>query len=198
MTVHRRLGIAIVLMSLAGVASAEDKNEAGFTPLFDGKTLEGWHVMNGGKFVAEDGVIKLNGGRGWLRTDKEYGDFIIKLEVRWMKPKQDSGVFLRATKEGGGWPNKRYEVQAENSKRIAKIFGAPHQRDEEKAFRLLKEDQQWNSYEIKCQGAQCVVRFNGEQVATSEGFKTPAGYIGLQGEGGFLEWRNIRVKPLTK
>src|SRR5437868_2708369 len=86
-----------------------------FTSLFDGKSLAGWHVMNGAKFVAEDGVIKLHGGSGWLRSDREYADFVLKLEVRWMKPRQDSGIFLRASKEGKNWPDRRYEVQCENS-----------------------------------------------------------------------------------
>ena len=93
--------------------------------IFDGKTLDGWHLMNGAPFVAEDGVIKLNGGRGWLRSEKEYSDFVLKLEFRFMKPpRQDGGVFLRAGKEGKSWPNRKYEVQIENTERMAKIFGA--------------------------------------------------------------------------
>lgn len=191
---------ALSLMVFAGrIATADSpKVEEGFVTIFDGKTLDGWHVMNGGKFSAEEGVIKLDGGRGWLRSDKQYADFILRLEVRWLKPKQDSGVFLRASKEGGNWPSRRYEVQCENSQRIAHIFGAQGKRDAEQAFKLLKQDQQWNSYEIKCQGINCEVRLNGELVTTSDGFKTPSGYIGLQGEGGQLEFRNLRIQPLEK
>ena len=29
-----------------------------FVALFDGKTLDGWHLMNGANFVVEDGVVK--------------------------------------------------------------------------------------------------------------------------------------------
>lgn len=71
----------------------------------------------------EDGVIKHNEGRGWLRSDKEYADFIVRLEFRFMKPKQDGGVFLRSVKEGKNWPNQKYEVQVENTRRMAMIFG---------------------------------------------------------------------------
>ena len=183
------------LLLLTSWASADDE---GFTSLFNGESLDGWHLMNGAKFSAEEGVIRLDGGRGWLRSDKQYSDFVLRLEVRWMKDKQDSGVFLRASEEGGNWPKRRYEVQAENSNRIARIFGARHERDPDAAFKLLKQDRQWNSYEITCRGLRCEVKLNGELAAHSDDFKTPAGYIGLQGEGGQLEWRNIRIKELEQ
>jgi hypothetical protein len=178
-------------------ARADDKlnaeAEAGFVSLFDGKTLDGWTVMNGGKFVAADGVIKLNGGSGWLRSNKQYTDFVLRLEVRWMKPKQDSGVFLRASEEGNNWPNRRYEVQCENSERVAKIFGAKEERDVELATSLLKDVGEWQTYEIRCIGKRLEVIFNGKPVNTSDALEVRSGYIGLQGEGGMLEFRNLRI-----
>ena len=88
----RRVVLGVPILSLGA-----DKDEEGFVSLFDGKTLDGWHLMNGAKFVVEDGVIKHNEGHGWLRSDKEYADFILRLEFRFLKPKQDGGVFLRAS-----------------------------------------------------------------------------------------------------
>lgn len=180
----------------APTLAVADEPEEGFTSLFNGKDLDGWHIMNNAKFSAVDGVLKLDGGSGWLRSDKEYGDFILRLEVRWLKPRQDSGVFLRAGKEGDNWPNRRYEVQAENSERIVHIFGAKCVRDADKALKLLKPDQEWNTLEIKCQGTKCEVKLNGEVAATADDLKTADGYIGFQGENGQLEWRNIRIQPL--
>lgn len=177
-------------------AVAQPKAEEGFNPLFDGKTLNGWEVMNKGKFVAEDGVIKLHGGSGWLRTEEEFGDFVLRLEVRWMKPKQDSGIFLRASKEGKNWPDRRYEVQCENSARVAHLFGAKCTRDPKKAEALLKAPMEWNSFEVTCVGSHCEVKLNGEVVCTSDDLKTKPGYIGLQGEGGELEFRNLRIKKI--
>ena len=104
--------IAIAASCLLGVpiaSFAADKAEAGFVSLFDGKCLDGWHLMNGAKFVVEDGVIKHFQGHGWLRSDKEYADFILRLEFRFLKPKQDGGVFLRSVKAGENWPNQKYE-----------------------------------------------------------------------------------------
>ena len=171
-------------------------DEDGFVSLFDGKSLKGWEVMNDGRFSAENGVIKLDRGRGWLRSEKKYQDFILKLEVRWLKLRQDSGVFLRASKEGKNWPDRRYEVQCENSERVARIFGAKHERDAELAAKLLKATGEWNSYKIKCVGPKLEVTFNGRVVAASDSLEPRSGYIGLQGEGGLLEFRNLRIKTL--
>lgn len=189
--------VPLVLIAILGVpAGAGDEVEAGFTSIFNGKNLDGWHAMNSCKFAAVDGVLKGDGGNGWLRSDKEYGDFILRLEVRWLKPKQDSGVFLRAGKEGANWPDRKYEVQAENTQRIVHIFGATCTREAEKALKLLKPDTQWNTLEIKCQGTKCEVKLNGELAASAEDLKNPRGFLGFQGEGGQLEWRKIRIQEL--
>lgn len=192
-----RILTLIALLFAGSLSLADDaKPPEGFTSLFDGKSLAGWEVMNKAKFIAEDGVIKLHGGGGWLRSEKEYGDFELRLEVRWMKPKQDSGIFLRASKEGKNWPDKKYEIQCENSQRVAMIFGAKHTRDQTKAAALVKEPKEWQTYEIVCKGAHCEVKFNGVLVTTTDDFKIPKGFIGFQGENGELEFRNIYIKEL--
>ena len=63
--VHKRIvaqtiiAIAVsCLLNTANVSLAAQKVEEGFVSLFNGKTLDGWHLMNGAKFVVEDGVIK--------------------------------------------------------------------------------------------------------------------------------------------
>ena len=188
-------GIVVTACSAESVL-AQAKAEDGFRSLFDGKTLAGWSVMNNARFTAEDDVIKLRGGSGWLRSDEEYGDFVLRLEVRWMKPRQDSGIFIRASKEGKNWPDKRYEVQCENSNRVAHIFGAKCMRDAKKAESLLKAPKEWNSFEVSCIGTRCEVKLNNELVCTSDGLKMSKGFIGLQGEGGELEFRNLRIKKI--
>jgi hypothetical protein len=180
--------------------TANAANEEGFVSMFDGKTLDGWHLMNGAPFVAEDGVIKLNGGRGWMRSDKEYSDFVLKLEFRFLKPeRQDGGVFLRSGKEGKSWPNRKYEVQIENTERMAKIFGAKYELDIPLTQSALKPVREWNEYVIKLDGVNIEVHLNGELVSTSDDMsKLTRGYIGFQAEDGFHEYRNLRIKDLSK
>ena len=102
-------GLALAL--LAPARAAED----GFIPLFDGKTLKGWHASastghsrasgnkSGGRWVVEDGAIvgsqDIPGNGGILITDEKFGDFEIVLEMN-NDFGPDSGLFLRSTEEG--------------------------------------------------------------------------------------------------
>ena len=187
------------LPGAANVASAADKPEEGFVSLLDGKTLNGWHLMNGAKFVVEDGVLKHKGGLGWLRSDKEYTDFVVRIEFRFLKPKQDGGVVLRSSLEGKNWPDKKYEVQVENSPRMAMIFNAKNDLNLELTKKALKPDGEWNEYDIAIVGPKIEVRLNGELVSTTTNADAlKRGYLGLQGENGAHEYRNFRIKELSK
>ena len=88
---------------------------AEWTPLFNGTSLQGWHVsaktghsqaskhQTGGKWVVADGVIigsqDIPGNGGILLTDENYGDFEVGLEMR-NDFGPDSGLFLRSTEDG--------------------------------------------------------------------------------------------------
>ena len=59
----------------------------GFTPLLDGKTLNGWEVCNGkASYRMEGGVLVGRTVEGspnsFLCTKKEYGDFILEWESK--------------------------------------------------------------------------------------------------------------------
>lgn len=190
---------ATCLLAGSKVSLGADKDEEGFISLFDGKSLDGWHLMNGAKFEVEDGVIKHNTGNGWLRSDKEYADYILRLEFRFLKAKQDGGVFLRAGKEGKDWPDRKYEVQVENTRRMATIFNAKNDLNVELTQKALKPTGEWNAYDIKVVGPRIEVRLNGELVSTTNSATAlKRGYVGLQGESGAHEYRNFRIKDLSK
>ena len=84
----------------------------GYIPLFDGKTLNGWHKNpqkighgTGGSWVVKDGAIvgeqdpPASGNGGILLTDRKFADFELLLE---MNPDWgiDSGLFLRSNDQG--------------------------------------------------------------------------------------------------
>jgi len=82
------------------------------TPLFDGKSLAGWHKNKekighgtGGSWTVQKGMIVCeqdppgSGNGGMLMTDKKYGDFEMEIDV-WPDWGVDSGVFLRTNEKG--------------------------------------------------------------------------------------------------
>ena len=85
---------------------------AGFTPLFNGKDLTGWHISqvnhhgNSKGWSVKDGVVLATqdrpGNGGILLTDRKYRDFEVSLE---MNPTWgcDGGLFLRSNEEGDGY-----------------------------------------------------------------------------------------------
>src|SRR5207245_2747427 len=107
------LELAITAVSLARISSIGA--EGGFVPIFDGKTLNGWHVSaqtghsraskntSGGKWVVENSAIvgsqDIPGNGGIIITDEQFGDYEIALEMN-NDFGPDSGLFLRSTEDG--------------------------------------------------------------------------------------------------
>lgn len=107
----------------------------GFVSIFDGKTLDGWHVSaktghsrasrntTGGRWVVEDGAITgsqdIPGNGGIILTDKPYGDFEVIVEMR-NDYGPDSGLFLRSTERGAAY---QYMVDYHGGGNLAGIYG---------------------------------------------------------------------------
>jgi hypothetical protein len=84
----------------------------GFTPIFNGTSLSGWHISRTNHhgrtpdfFVLHGAIVATQnplGGGGILLTDKKYKNFELYMEV---KPDWgcDSGIFLRSTESGAAY-----------------------------------------------------------------------------------------------
>jgi hypothetical protein len=95
--------------------SQQAKNDDGFVSIFDGKTLEGWHVSaktghsskskntSGGRWFVENGAMTgsqdIPGNGGIIITDKAYGNFEVVLQMK-NDFGPDSGLFLRSNDQG--------------------------------------------------------------------------------------------------
>jgi hypothetical protein len=49
---------------------------------------------------------------------------------------------------------------------------------------------------LKVVGPRAEVWLNGARITVSESVTLPEGYLGLQGENGQFEWRNLKIKVL--
>src|SRR6188768_221914 len=93
-----RTSIALCVL-MAQMAGAADKPVG--TPLFDGKTLDGWKTLGGGAdYKVIDGAIVGSSRPGvpnsFLVTEKTFGDFILDLDVRQDVGPTNSGVQFRS------------------------------------------------------------------------------------------------------
>ncbi len=115
---QRTMSAIALAASLISPVLAAEPNDEGFVSIFDGKTLDGWHVnaktghskrsfhTSGGRWVVEEGAIvgsqDMPGNGGLLMTDKEYGNYEIVLEMN-NDFGPDSGLFLRSTENGSAY-----------------------------------------------------------------------------------------------
>lgn len=89
--------LILAVISLAGGAYAQ----SGWTNLFDGKTMNGWKKLAGNaEYKVENGMIVgtnvPNSGNTFLVTEKEYGDFILEMDIRMDDTTSNSGVQVRS------------------------------------------------------------------------------------------------------
>ena len=99
----------IFFLPLFCITIAEAQN--GWTSLFDGKTLNGWKPLAGeAGYKAENGEIVgtnvANSGNTFLVTEKEYGDFILEMDVKIDDTSSNSGVQVRSHYDPAGHAGK--------------------------------------------------------------------------------------------
>ena len=95
--------------------AADAAKDSGWQSLFNGKDLSGWVPVYEVTFAVTNGNLRLVSGMGWLRTEKQYGDFILEAEWRALVPEYDSGFLIRAGLEGKPWPKDGWQVNLNRS-----------------------------------------------------------------------------------
>jgi Domain of Unknown Function (DUF1080) len=180
--------------------------------LFNGKDLTGWrltdpHAVNG--WSVKEGILrndpiqeegKPHKPYGNLRTDREFEDFNITLEVRLPK-KGNSGVYLRGI----------YEIQvADSYGQPASVhgMGALYSRIAPRV-NACKPAGEWQKLDITLVDQHVTVVHNGEKLIDNQAAEgctggalwsdvTRPGPIYLQGDHTGVEYRNIVIRPVVK
>jgi len=206
---------------VVGAASCATFNtESGFVSLFDGRTLNGWTLMGkkGDGYGVRDGVIYCaRGGGGNLFTEKEFADFVLRLEFR-LEDGSNNGVGIRAPLEGdAAYAGMEIQMLDDSSKRYAgKLKPWQYHGSVYNVFPAkqgaLKPVGQWNEEEITAIGRHIVVKVNGKVVVDGDlntvtdpetirkhpGIFREQGHIGFLGHDDYIEARNIRIKELPR
>jgi len=192
-------------------------DEAGFVPLFDGRSLDGWQGALDGYEVVDGEIRCRKGVGGNLLTKGEYGDFVLRFDFR-LTPGANNGLGIRAPDAGDvAFSGIELQVLDDGHPKYEKIqpwqvhgsiYGvAPAVRGK------LRPTGEWNTQEVTAKGTKITVNLNGATIVDADvaefrdGKPTPdgkahpglartAGRIGFLGHGDEVHFRNIRIRPL--
>ncbi len=190
---------------LAGFSLCQQQALAeSWKPLFDGKTLKGWHAVGGGKWTVENGAIV---GRadsdklyGLLFSDDEYQDFTVRLKFKCLAG--DSGFYIRTVfKQPDQAHGNQVQVGLVGSGTggIYESYGRGwiDKPSDELQKKLLK-DGDWNDMVITAKGGNIQVYVNGTQTADLKNDTSrPQGHFALQMHSGNLMhilFKDIAIK----
>jgi len=212
----RYVCVVMAAVAVAGMlsckVSAQNKGGKGWLSLFDGKTLDGWKVgENAGTFTVQDGAIVAHGNTAHLFyegpvKDHNFTNFEFKAEVM-TEPGSNSGIYFHTQYQEGGWPEKGYEVQVNNShtdwRRTGSLYGIQDVKE------VYVKDNEWYTESFTVQGKHIVIRINDRVVVdyTEPDNIRKEGAIGrwisngtfaLQGHdpNSIVHFRNIMVRPM--
>ena len=190
-----------------------------WTPLFNGRSLEGWEHVGRGSFVVEGGMLKTNGGMGLLWYTKErVGNTTVPVVYR-NPGGVNSGVFIRIPeKPTEPWmPVYRgYEVQIDDESDADEYHCTGVLESLTRAMARPARPAEWNTMDITLDRERTVVTINGVLVTDyREGQPVPpkkehwepdrgprpvSGYLGLQNYGpeSVVYFREVSLRPLQR
>jgi hypothetical protein len=214
---------AVLFVSALALAGAED---AGWKPLFDGKSLEGWTQKGGkAKYRIENGEIigvsQPSTPNSFLCTTRDYTNFLLEIEFK-VAEGLNSGVQIRSqdTASQVEWNGKTYKgangrvhgIQVEIDPTKRAWSGGLYEEGRRgwlsnltnnAAARGAFKQNEWNKFHIEAKGAHIATSINGVPAADLHDPISKSGFIGLQVHGvgkrtNDLEvrFRNIRIKEL--
>ena len=165
----------LVLTAMPALLRAQ---EAGFTPLFNGKDLTGWVYgrrasgelnKSGQGYQVKDGVLfttEKDGGN--LFTEKEYTDFVLRFDVR-LTPNANNGIGIRAPLQGdAAYVGMEIQVLDDSGSQYTTLQPAQYHGSVYQMFPAKRGFQkpvgEWNSEEITVRGRRITVKLNGETI----------------------------------
>ena len=218
-------GMAATL-ALTSCRGPEPSPGAAALELFNGKNLKGWtHVLadsavpRDAVWSIQDGILRCKGTPlGVLHTKRAFTSFRLVVEYRWAPGTTpgNSGILTRINGESRALPRcAEVQLQHGNAGDVLGLQGMAVAADQPRSFEVLahkvagdihgvkkladaeKPGGEWNRVEVLAQGGTYTVWMNGQQINQVTGVEILAGPIGLQSEGGEIQFRRATLTPLS-
>lgn len=225
------LALATALLLGAPAAAANDstnaltaaEKSAGWTLLFDGKSLNGWKASEDkGAFTVEDGCIVTFSDPAKAKEQKwkkahlfyagsvangRFKNFELSLDIKTF-PKGNSGVYFHTEYQETGWPDKGYEVQVNNTHKDPKKGAGLYNVQDN--FTAPAKDEELYTMVVKVEGKRIQTFVNGKKISDyieptpatppekMPGRKLSSGTFAIQAHDpdSKVMYRNIKVRVL--
>ena len=185
-------------LALALSACAPMSTGAGWQPLFDGSTLNGWKRVGDGNWRVEGGAIvadaKTGKDNGFLVTPQSYTDFEIRAEF-WSSPDANSGIFLRCADPTTITDKNCYEANIFDTRPEPK-YGTGAIVNVAEVNPMPKTNGGWNTYLITVRGTELTLVLNGVQTVKVNDRKLASGPLALQYAAGVIKFRKVEIRAL--
>lgn len=161
---------------------------------------EQWHVEAEKKVLICDG----DGGHDMLLFDKEIGDAIFHFEFCYTKIEgktgYNSGAYVRNSKDGAIWHQAQFG-DAKDGYLFGQTLGADGKKNwfnlsKQVTDMRVKRAGEWNTLEVTAVGKVLTLWVNGAVTSHFDDCGREKGYLGLEGEGYRIEFRNLKVREL--
>lgn len=170
--------------------------EDGWIRLFDGQTLYGWKANSDLNWTVRDGVISADEGKpGLLCTTTRFADYELRCDFL-LAAGGNSGIFLRTPMAPTDPAVDCYELNMCDSR---KEFGTGSLVKRAEPTMAVVGDGAWHTFHVSVTGPQIVVKFDGKPILDyidKSDKPLTTGHIGLQMNGGKIQFRNVYLRPL--
>ncbi|HMI68114.1 MAG TPA: DUF1080 domain-containing protein [Cyclobacteriaceae bacterium] len=210
-----KIGLTSICLLFCMVSiQAQNREQAKWTSLFNGKDLKGWKQLNGkAKFEAVNGEIAgttvLNEPNSFLATEATYGDFILELEFK--VDNMNSGIQFRSESKPDYQEGRVHGYQFEIDPSPRAWTGGIYDEGRRDWLYPLEYNPSaktaykagaWNKVRIECIGNDMRTFVNDLPTAHLVDDMTPRGFIALQVHainkpeevGKQIHFKNIRIQ----
>ena len=174
----------------------QEQLASGWVQLFDGQTLFGWQANSEANWTVRKGVIHADAGPpGLLVTTVPFADYELLCDFK-LASGGNSGIFLRTPVTPENPAEDCYELNICDSH---PAFQTASLVARQKGPAGLKVEGDWHTFHVVANGRKLEVKLDGKPVLEfTDETSSPlvAGRIGLQMNGGEVEFRNVFARPL--